>query len=316
MQGRLVTVFGGSGFIGRYLVKRLAEAGARVRVAVRRPEAANFLKPLGTVGQVVPWQANLRVDSSVAAAVAGADAVVNLVGILYEAGPQRFGSIQARGPEVIAEAAKAAGVGRVVHISAIGADAQSESLYARSKAAGETGLRKHFAGATILRPSVVFGAEDSFLNRFAAMARLLPALPLIAGGQTRFQPVYVGDVANAILAALQDAKTEGQTYELGGPGIYTFEELLRYILRETGRTAALVPLPEPIALFEAWFLEKLPKPLLTRDQVILLRRDNVVAPGMPGLAELGVTPTPLEAIAPAYLARYRRGGGRSGVLAA
>lgn len=316
MQGRLVTVFGGSGFIGRYLVKRLAEAGARVRIAVRRPEAANFLKPLGTVGQVVPWQANLRVDSSVAAAVAGADDVINLVGILYEAGAQRFGTVQARGPEVIAEAAKAAGVEHLVHISAIGADAQSESLYARSKAAGEAGIRKHFPAATILRPSVVFGTEDNFLNRFAFLARISPVLPLIAGGHTKFQPVYVGDVAAAILAALQDPRAAGQTYELGGPGTYSFEELLRYILRETGRSAALVPLPEAVALFEAWFLEKLPAPLLTRDQVILLRRDNVPALGMPGLAELGIRPTPLEAIAPAYLARHRRGGARAGISAA
>lgn len=316
MQGRLVTVFGGSGFIGRYLVKRLAEAGARVRVAVRRPETANFLKPLGSVGQIVPWQANLRVDSSVAAAVAGADAVVNLVGILYEGGSQRFASVQARGPEVIAEAAKAAGVERLVHVSAIGAYADSESLYARSKAAGEAGVRKHLPAATILRPSVVFGAEDNFLNLFASLARLSPVLPLIAGGRTRFQPVYVGDVAGAIMAALQDPKAAGRTYELGGPGIYSFEELLRYILRETGRKRLLVPVPEPLAMAEAFFLEWLPKPLLTRDQVILLRRDNVVAAGMPGLAELGIVPTPLEAIAPAYLARYRRAGAEADISAA
>lgn len=316
MQGRLVTVFGGSGFIGRYLVKRLAEAGARVRVAVRRPEKANFLKPLGRVGQIVPWQANVRVDSSVAAAIAGADAVVNLVGILYEAGPQRFGNVHARGAEVIAEASKAAGVQRLVHISAIGADAQSESLYARTKAAGEAGVLKHFPTATILRPSVVFGVEDNFLNRFASLARISPVLPLISRGQTRFQTVYVGDVAAAIVAALQDPQTAGKTYELGGPAVYTFEELLRYILRETGRSAWLMPVPEPLAMIEAWFLEKLPKPLLTRDQVVLLRRDNVVAPGMPGLAELGITPTPLEAVAPAYLARYRRPHARTSETAA
>jgi len=310
MQGRLVTVFGGSGFVGRYLVRRLAQAGWRVRVAVRRPEQAMFLKPLGVVGQVVPVQANLRADTSVAAALAGADAAVNLVGILHESGQQRFASVQARGSAVVAEAAAAAGVKSLVQVSAIGADAEGESLYARAKAAGEEGVKKHFPEAVILRPSVIFGTEDNFLNLFAMLARISPVLPLIAGGQTRFQPVYVGDVAAAIAAALEDEGARGKTFELGGPAVMTFEEILRYILKETGRSALLVPVPEALVMLKAFFLELLPSPLLTRDQVVLLRRDNVAAAGVPGLAELGITPTPLEAVAPGYLARHRRGGAR------
>lgn len=308
MQGRSVTVFGGSGFVGRYVVKRLAQAGWRVRVAVRRPDKALFLKPMGVVGQVVPVQANLRADASVAAAVAGVDAVVNLVGILSESGQQRFASVQARGAEVVAEAAAQAGVKTLVHVSAIGADPESESAYARAKAAGEAGVRKHFPAATILRPSVVFGTEDNFLNLFAMLARFSPVLPLIAGGKTRFQPVYVGDVAAAVSAALETESAAGKTFELGGPAVMSFEEILRYILKETGRFGLLVPVPEAIAMIEAFFLEMLPSPLLTRDQVILLRRDNVVSEGVAGLADLGISPTPLEAVAPTYLARYRRGG--------
>ncbi|MCW5729791.1 MAG: complex I NDUFA9 subunit family protein [Alphaproteobacteria bacterium] len=308
MQRGLVTVFGGSGFVGRYAVKQLAEAGWRVRVAVRRPDEGLFLKPMGDVGQITLTQANLRVEPSVAAAVAGADAVVNLVGILYESGAQRFAAVQARGAELVARAARAAGARRLVHVSAIGADEHSASLYARSKAMGEAAVRREFPDATILRPSVIFGAEDGFLNRFGAMARISPFLPLIGGGATRFQPVYVGDVAAAIARALADDAAAGRTYELGGPRVYSFRELMALVLRETGRRRALLPIPFAIAGMQALFLELLPVPPLTRDQVELLRHDNLPAAGAPGLADLAIAPTPLEVHAPSILARYRRAG--------
>lgn len=310
MQDGLVTVFGGSGFVGRYLVKHLVAAGWRVRVAVRRPDEALFLKPLGNVGQISICQANLRVPPSVAAAVAGADAVVNLVGILYESGAQSFAAVQARGAETVARAAREAGVRRLIQFSAIGADPDSEALYARTKAAGEAAALREFPGATIVRPSIVFGPEDGFFNRFAALARILPALPLIGGGETRFQPVYVGDVAEAVVRLLADAASAGKTYELGGPKVYSFRELMEIVLRETGRRCLLLPVPIAIASFQAAFLELLPYPLLTRDQVKLLKRDNVVSAGAPGLGELGIAATPVAAVVPTYLYRYRRGGAR------
>jgi len=310
MQDGLVTVFGGSGFVGRYLVKHLVAAGWRVRVAVRRPDEALFLKPLGNVGQISICQANLRVPPSVAAAVAGADAVVNLVGILYESGAQSFAAVQARGAETVARAAREAGVRRLIQFSAIGADPDSEALYARTKAAGEAAALREFPGATVVRPSIVFGPEDGFFNRFAALARILPALPLIGGGETRFQPVYVGDVAEAVVRLLADAASAGKTYELGGPKVYSFRELMEIVLRETGRRCLLLPVPIAIASFQAAFLELLPYPLLTRDQVKLLKRDNVVSAGAPGLGELGIAATPVAAVVPTYLYRYRRGGAR------
>ena len=303
-----VTVFGGSGFIGRHTVRRLAQAGLRVRVAVRDPEAAAFLKPMGDVGQVVPVQANLRHEASVRRAVEGADAVINLVGILYQRGSQRFASVHAQGARRVAAAAKAAGAKRFIHVSAIGADPGGTAEYARSKAAGEAAVVEAFPGASIVRPSVVFGPEDAFFNRFAGLARLSPALPLIGGGETRFQPVYVGDVAEAIFAILQRPDTAGRIYELGGPRSYSFKELLQYVLRETGRKRLLLPLPFALAKLQAAILQLLPVPPLTPDQVELLRRDNVASAGLPGLAELGLTATPLEAIVPSYLARFRRHG--------
>ncbi len=303
-----VTVFGGSGFIGRYLVKRLAARGARVRVAVRDPEAAAFLKPMGDVGQVVPVATNIRNAPSVARAVDGADAVVNCVGILFERGRQRFDAVHGAGPARIAEAAAAAGVGRLVQVSAIGADLESASAYARSKAAGEAAVREAFPSATVLRPSVVFGPEDDFFNRFAALATFLPALPLIGGGETRFQPVYVGDVADAIVAALDRAEAAGGTYELGGPRIYSFRELMQVVLAQTGRRRLLLPLPFGLAKAEAALLQLLPTPPLTMDQVELLKSDNVVSDGAPGLGDLDVAPTSVDAIVPGYLFRYRRGG--------
>lgn len=307
MQGKLVTVFGGSGFIGRHVVLRLARAGARVRVAVRRPNEALFLKPMGAVGQIQLMQANVRHAPSVAAAVAGADAVVNLVGILHEAGPQKFAAVQGEGAENIARAAAAAGVKTLIHVSAIGADARSPSKYARSKATGEAAVRQAFPQAVILRPSIVFGPDDNFFNRFASMIKLVPAVPLI-GGDTRFQPVYVADVADAIMAALTDPAAAGETFELGGPKTYTFRELLTYIMDQIEVRRPLLPLPFGLAKFVALFSQILPNPPLTVDQVKLLAVDNVVSGNAKTLADLKLTPTPVQAIVPQYLRRYHRLG--------
>lgn len=304
----LATVFGGSGFIGRYVVAKLAEAGWSVNVAVRRPDEALFLKSAGAVGQITPIAANVRDRASVERALAGAEAAVNLIGILFEGGQQRFRAIQAEGASAIAEAAARLGVKRLVHVSAIGADSASASLYAQSKAEGEANVRKAFPSATILRPSIVFGPEDDFFNRFARLATLLPALPLIGGGKTRFQPVYVGDVAAAVAQALVRTDCLGKTYELGGPAVYTFADLLRLILKEIRRPRLLLPLPFAIANVQAAILEWLPVPPLTRDQVRLLRTDNVVAPNALGLADLGIEPKPVELIVPEYLAQYRPRG--------
>jgi NADH dehydrogenase len=308
MAARLVTVFGGSGFLGRHLVSTLAKRGHLVRVAVRRPDEALFLKPQGDVGQITPVAANLRNRRSVEAAAEGAWAVVNLVGLLYERGRQRFEAVHVEGARAAAEAAKAAGAERFVQVSAIGADPQSSAAYARTKAAGEAAVLQVFPDATIIRPSILFGPEDDFFNRFAAMARVLPALPLIGGGRTRFQPAYVGDVAEAIARVLENPATRGRSYELGGPKAYSFKQLLEIMLKEINRRRLLLPLPFPLARLEAAFLELLPKPPLTRDQVRLLERDNVVVPGVLGFADLGIQPTALELVLPTYLARYRPGG--------
>jgi uncharacterized protein YbjT (DUF2867 family) len=308
MARGLVTVFGGSGFIGRYVVRNLARAGWQVRVAVRRPDEALFLKTAGDVGQVTPVAANIRDDKSVAAAVSGADAVINLVGILYEGGRQKFEAVQGDGAKRLAASARAAGARRFIQISAIGADANSESAYARSKAAGEAGVAGAFPGATILRPSIVFGPEDDFFNRFAKMAMISPALPLIGGGKTRFQPVYVGDVAAAVAKALEDAGTIGKTYELGGPRVYTFQELLRLMLTEIGRSRALIPMPFALATLKASVLQLLPVPPLTVDQVRLLKHDNVVAPQALTFKDLGLEAIAVEAVLPTYLDRYRPRG--------
>jgi uncharacterized protein YbjT (DUF2867 family) len=312
MAQRLATVFGGSGFIGRYVVTNLARDGWSVRVAVRRPDEALFLKTAGAIGQITPVATNVRNRTSVTRAVAGADAVVNLVGILHEAGRQKFQAVQAEGARTIAEEAARAGVHHLVHISAIGADANSNSSYARTKAEGEAAVRQAFPKATILRPSIVFGAEDGFFNRFARMARLSPALPLIGGGKTRFQPVYVGDVAEAVVKAIEMPAAAGQIYELAGPKIYAFADLMRLMLNEIGRKRALVPLPFPIASLMGAFAQTvnallpiLPGPALTVDQVRLLKRDNVPSAGSAGLTDLGITPTSVEAIIPTYLDRYR-----------
>jgi len=305
-----VTVFGASGFLGRYVVRAVAETGATIRAAERRPLRAEFLKPSGEAGQIVPIRADVLNEREVAAAVAGVEAVVNLVGILAERGRQTFPAVHTEAAGRIARAAAAAGVRRLVHVSAIGADAHSASSYARSKAAGEREVRAAFPAATVVRPSIVFGPEDDFFNRFAGLARYLPALPLIGGGRTRFQPVYVADVADAIRAILTRDETAGRTFELGGPRIYTFRELMALMLAEIGRRRLLVPLPVAVAMLEAAFLEKLPSPIVTRDQIRQLAVDNVVGPGAAGLDALGVRPTSLEVILPTYLERYRKPVGR------
>lgn len=310
---RLVTVFGGSGFVGRHVVRALAKRGWRVRPAVRRPDLAGHLQPMGGVGQIMPVQANLRYPDSVMRAVDGTDAVVNLVGILYETGRQRFDAVQAEGPRAIAKAAVRAGVRSFVQMSAIGADAASPAVYARTKAAGEAAVLAEVPSSVILRPSIIFGPEDNFFNQFAGLARMLPALPLIGGGETRFQPVFVGDVAEAVARAIEGQATAGAVYELGGPAVMTFRQILEYILAETGRSRPLVPLPFAVAELQGRILEMLPfRPLLTRDQVLMLRTDNVVSEAAKAegrtLEGLGITPESVEAIVPTYLYRFRRAG--------
>jgi len=314
ISDRIVTVFGGSGFIGRHVVRALAESGWRVRNAVRRPDLANHLQPLGTVGQIQSVQANLRNEASIARAIEGADAVVNLVGILNESGRQTFDAVNAQGARRVAEAAKAAGISAFVHMSALGADPASPSAYARSKAAGEAAVLETLPGAIILRPSVVFGPEDDFLNKFAALARISPVLPLIGGGHTRMQPVFAGDVGAAVAAALplDTPKLRAGVYELGGPEVLTMRQIMDYVLKVTCRRRALVTLPFGVARMKASVLQLLPKPLLTVDQVRLLERDNVVSDDARAakrtLENMGIRPTTMEAVVPQYLYRFRRAG--------
>ncbi|HLT02831.1 MAG TPA: complex I NDUFA9 subunit family protein [Geminicoccaceae bacterium] len=311
MRNCLFTIFGGTGFIGRYVVQRLADRGARILVISRSPRTRGLhLQPLGAVNQIVVQGTDLDDEAALRRTVAGASGVINLIGILYETGRQPFAEVHGALPGRIAAAASAEGVPRLVHVSAIGADPNSTSAYARSKAEGERRVRVAFPAATILRPSIVIGPEDGFFNRFANLARFLPALPLIGGGKTRFQPVYVGDVAQAVVAALERDDCQGQTYELGGPKAYTFEELMRYMLQVVERRRLLVNVPFGLANLLARFLELLPEPPLTRDQVELLKYDNVVTPGTPGFDALGITPTPIELIVPDYLALYRPGPAR------
>lgn len=305
---KLVTVFGGSGFLGRYVVRALVGRGYRVRVAVRRPNLAFHLQPLANVGEIQIVQANLRYRWSVDRAVAGADHVVNLVGILFERGRQRFDAVQDFGARAVAEAARAAGAG-LTHISAIGADPSSQSLYGRSKAAGEAAARETVPDATIIRPSILFGPEDDFFNKFADLARFSPFLPLVGGGRTRFQPVYVGDVAEAIARAVDGMIERGRIYELGGPEVLTFRELMEEILRVIGRRRILLPIPFGLAAIPAALSGLMPKPLVTSDQLRLLRHDNVVSQA--AIAEgrtlegIGMRAETLDAILPSYLWRYR-----------
>jgi len=307
----LVTVFGGSGFLGRHVVRALAKLGYRIRVAVRRPDLAGYLQPLGRVGQIHAVQANLRYPASVEAAARGADVVINLVGVLFERGRQTFDAVQGSGAESVALAAAAFGA-RMIHVSAIGADEHAASHYARSKAAGEKFVLAAVPSATILRPSVLFGPEDDFFNKFAAIARVSPALPLVGGGHTRFQPVFAGDVAAAVVAAIEGRAGEGKTYELGGPEVKSFKELMQFVLATIGRRRLLLPLPFALAKLQASVLQFMPKPLLTPDQVELLRSDNVVseAAAREGrtLAALGIDPIAMATVVPSYLWRFRKTG--------
>lgn len=316
LRDEMITVFGASGFIGRYVVRALAKAGYRVRAATRRPHLAYDLKPMGTVGQIQLVQANLRNPDSVERALEGASGVINLVGILFESGRQSFDSLQSEGAKLVAEKAAEAGVERFVQISAIGAHVDSASRYARTKALGEQAVRAAIPTATVLRPSIVFGTEDQFFNKFADMARFAPALPLIGGGKTKFQPVWCADVAAAAVTALDTDAARGRVYELGGPQVYTFREVLEFILAEIRRKRLLIPVPFPIAnglglIGELTAALPFVQPFLTRDQVILLRQDNIL--GVSGedvgtLADFGIEAETVEAVVPAYLERYRQGG--------
>jgi NADH dehydrogenase len=312
-MSKLVTIYGGSGFVGRYIARRMAKAGWRVRVAVRRPNEALFVKTYGTVGQVDPVLCNIRDDASVALAMQGADAVVNCVGTFDKGGKNNFDAVQHEGAARVARLAAAEGVARLVHISAIGADKAADSLYAQSKALGEEGVLAHFPGAVILRPSVVFGAEDAFFNRFAAMTRFGPILPVV-GASTRFQPVYVDDVAAAAEAGATGQASPG-VYELGGPEVATFRDLMNLMLKVIERRRAVVNMPFWLARFFAFWFDLwqtmsggLIRAPLTRDQVRTLAHDNVVSDGAKGFGDLGIEPTAMEAVLPGYLWPFRPSG--------
>lgn len=308
----IVTVIGGSGFLGRHIVRALAKRGYRIRVACRRPDLAGHVQPLGTPGQITPVQANVRYPDSLLAACQGARAVVNLPGVLFNGGAQTFDAVHVFGAEAAARAAKAVKARLHIHMSAIGADANAASDYARSKAEGEARARAAYPGAIVLRPSIVFGPEDGFFNRFAAMARMAPALPLIGGGTTKYQPVFVGDIAEAVARLIDRGEADGKIYELGGPEILTFAELMQFMLKTIARKRILVPLPFPIAKIMASLTGLLPRPPLTMDQVELLKIDNVVSEEARRegrtLEGLGIVPDSIEARVPAYLFRYRKAG--------
>ena len=313
-MSKLVTIYGGSGFVGRYITQRMARAGWRVRVAVRRPNEALFVKPYGAVGQVEPVFCNIRDDASVRTVMQGAAAVVNCVGILVEEGSNRFEAVQAEGADRIARLAAEAGIEQLVHISAIGADSASASAYARSKAAGEGAVLEHFPRAVILRPSIIFGPEDQFFNRFAGMARMSPVLPLV-GADTKFQPVWVEDVAAAAVKGVLGEAAPG-VYELGGPEVRTFRELMQMMLGIIHRRRLTFDIPMPLAKLQGSLLDLgsrltgglLTNRLLTRDQVANLARDNVASPHVRGLKDLGIEPTPMGAVLPDYLWRFRTTG--------
>jgi len=304
---KTATVFGGTGFVGTQIVSELAKRDIIVKVATRVPERAYFLKPCGAVGQVVPVQCNYNDEASIAAAIKGSDYVVNCIGVLFEKGKQTFERAHVDIPSAIARASKNEGVESFVHISALAVE-RGTSQYAKSKTAGEEAVLKAYPSASILRPSVIFGEDDEFFNMFAGMAKVLPALPLIGGGETKFQPVFVGDVADAAIAALTDDEAQGKIYELGGPETLSFEEIYKRLFSYTGQSPILFPLPYGMAKFQAFFMGLLPKPPLTRDQVESLKTDNVMNEGALGLQDLGVTATALDLILPKYLIRYRRGG--------
>ncbi len=302
------TVFGGSGFIGRQIVKRLAQRGVVVRAAVRDPEGALFLKPMGQVGQIAPIAADIRSEKAVTAAVASVDLVVNAVSLGAQTRRDRFADVHVQGAKRVARLAAAAGVKRLIHISGIGSDPKSDSAYVAARGHGDRAVQEAFPAATLLKPSVVFGPGDHFFTTFAAMARLSPALPLFGGGTARVQPVYVGDVADAAMKALDDPASAGRAYELGGPTVYTYRELMELLLQTVERKRLLVPVPERIALIVAAFASLLPGKPLTRDMVKLAVADNVVGVGAKSLQDLGVAPTTVEVILPTYMDRYRRSG--------
>ncbi len=306
MSHKLVTVVGGSGFLGRYVVRELASKGYQVRVLCRDTIAAAHLKPSGNVGQVVIDYADVTRAETLDGKFDGSYAVVNLTGILYESGRQTFVAIHSNAAEYIAKLAKAARAERYVHLSALGVDHAQNSKYARTKMIGEKAVLAAFPAATILRPSVIFGPEDNFFNMFARMSVLAPALPAIGGGHTTFQPVYVGDVAKAVLTATETADCLGKTYELGGPQTYRFKELLQYMMEVTGKKRALIPMPSPIASIVAAFCELMPVPPLTRDQVRLLKTDNVVSEQALNFADLNITPRSIETVVPTYLSRLKK----------
>jgi len=308
----LITVFGGSGFLGSQVVRALARKGVNVRVAVREPHLAHTMRMLGDVGQIEVVQANIRDAASIDRALTGATGVINLVGLLYETGRQKFEAVHVTGSRLIAAAAKARGITRFVQMSALGANPASPSAYARTKALGEAAVRQEVPETVILRPSILFGQGDDFFNRFGEMAVMSPVLPLIGGGHTLFQPVFVGDVAQAVVKAVMDPAQQGKTFELGGPGTFSFRQVLELILKVTGRKRLLAPLPFGLAglmgkVFELAALTPIAPPL-TSDQVTLLKTDNVVSGTCPGLADLGITPETVEAILPTYLYRFRKGG--------
>jgi len=309
---KLITIIGGSGFLGRHIVRALAKRGYRIRAACRRPDLAGHLQPLGVPGQVMPVQANVRYPASLAAACDGAYAVINLTGVLYSAGAQSFDAVHAFGAEASAKAARAARARVFIQMSAIGADPGSTAAYARSKAEGEARARAAFPGAIILRPSIVFGPEDSFFNRFASLARIAPALPLIGGGATTFAPVFVGDVAEAVARLVDRGEADGKTYELGGPEVFTFKQLMQFTLDTIERRRLLIPVPWSIARLQGLILGLLPKPLLTADQVELLKSDNVVSAAAQRekrtLDGLGIAAQGIEGIVPGYLYRFRKAG--------
>ena len=326
-RGDRITVFGGSGFVGRHLVRRLAQTGAQIRVGVRDVDGALFLKPSGDVGQIVPLQVDITDPAQVATAVHNTDVVINLVGILFERGRRTFQRIHVDGASIVAKAAANAGSERLLHLSALGADENSPAAYGRTKKAGEEAVKAVFPSATIFRPSVIFGPEDEFFNKFAGMARALPVLPVMGvpllpkitlkgksgfgvdwfgSGGCKFQPVYVDDVAQVMFDAIGDRTTRGETYELGGPRVYSFKELMELVLAVTERKNFLIPIPSVLASIQALFLQLLPTPLLTPDQLSLMERDNVVSSNAKGFEFLGTQPKPVEAILPTYLKRYRR----------